>query len=739
MLIGQMISIFVVFAGLTATYFPLRKKINVEKYLKIISLVLAGVFFFRYMLGDDLIRETQQLQSTIIPSGAITFFSLVCVWSLYSLIFLVVLFPFFKDSKFVTIIKFYGFFVTILNVGFLFYTTKAICGSGVYQHFSIRALLMGFELAILLHYCLVVFMENGKFKVSKDDWWCILYVVGMLLATMPSYMLKGLFGDLNYGIKVKGFEFPHRIVIYFSIIIPCVLYLLLRKKDKHIIRGILLYISLGTLMSFSLNFKFEDFLDVTHWPFHLCNTAMYLIPLCLIFKWKKLFYFTFFVNVIGAFIAMVLPSYSPDLNMFSERVVSFYINHYIAFFMPVLMVALRVFERPKLKEFQYSMVGFVIYFALVLVLNAWFTNYGEVDYFYINTDFIAKKLGKWSEDQRDIVWSFNIGKLTFTFYPLYQFCFFLIYVVLAGGMWFLYEGGFSLADLVYDILGRKKKIKLDRLALESNLKGEVMKPLHEENKNKIVLTNFSKRYGNSKNFAVKDASLEIKSGEIFGFLGHNGAGKSTIIKSIVGIQPITSGTIEVCGYDVDKQAVMAKKQIGFVPDNYALYEKLSGREYINYIADLYDVSLEDRNLAIEKYVNLFELKDAFDHQIKTYSHGMKQKIAIISALVHNPKVWILDEPLTGLDPNSIFQVKECMKQHAKAGNIVFFSSHLIDIIEHICDKIAIIKNGEIIACESVKKIEKKCSLEEYYMKMTGFEKTEEIPSKKRKKVVGGGL
>ena len=197
-------------------------------------------------------------------------------------------------------------------------------------------------------------------------------------------------------------------------------------------------------------------------------------------------------------------------------------------------------------------------------------------------------------------------------------------------------------------------------------------------------------------YAVKNANLEVNGGEIFGFLGPNGAGKSTIIKSIVGIQPITSGQIEVCGYDVDKQSVEAKRQIGFVPDHYALYEKLTGREYINYIADLYEVPIDIRKKRIDSFVKRFELENAFDNQMKTYSHGMKQKIAIMAALVHNPKIWILDEPLTGLDPNSIFQVKECMKEHARAGNIVFFSSHIIDVVERICDKIAIIKKGNII-------------------------------------------
>jgi ABC-2 type transport system ATP-binding protein len=263
-------------------------------------------------------------------------------------------------------------------------------------------------------------------------------------------------------------------------------------------------------------------------------------------------------------------------------------------------------------------------------------------------------------------------------------------------MWFLYEWMYLTVDSLYDIAEKRKKIKLDMLALQVALNGRsIEEPLEMDNTNKLILKNFSKKYKNKDHYAVKNANLEINGGEIFGFLGPNGAGKSTIIKSIVGIQPITDGSINVCGYDVDKQSVQAKKLIGFVPDHYALYEKLTGREYINYIADLYGVSKEDRDNRIKKYVKLFELEIAFDNQMRTYSHGMKQKIAIMSALVHNPKVWILDEPLTGLDPNSIYQVKECMKEHAKMGNIVFFSSHIIDVVERICDRIAIIKKGEI--------------------------------------------
>ena len=223
---------------------------------------------------------------------------------------------------------------------------------------------------------------------------------------------------------------------------------------------------------------------------------------------------------------------------------------------------------------------------------------------------------------------------------------------------------------------------------------------------KLVFDNFTKRYGNSAVLSANHVSLEVKGGQIFGFLGPNGAGKSTCIKSAIGIQPVTDGNIYVCGYDVATQPVQTKRLIGYVPDHYALYEKLTGREYVNYIADLYGVSKEDRDERIARYVDLFELNQAFDNRMQTYSHGMKQKVTIMAALVHNPKIWILDEPLTGLDPQSIFQVKQCMIRHAQEGNIVFFSSHIIDVVEKLCTEIAIIKKGKIVYQADMKTVER---------------------------------
>lgn len=720
------ISLAVVIAfGLGYIFWGRKKEKNQQLYFKILSSVLAIIFVLRYMSGDDMIEQATRLEFAELGSPALTFISLIVNWFMIGIELLLILFPFFDKNYTKNIIKFFALPVCVISMFFMTFAIKGIVGVGGYEAFNFRAILMAVEFAIALGYSSAVFWDFGKFNVSRKEALKLLYIVPlMLLAVMPCYMIKGLFGYSNVSVEIKELNIYHRMIIYLGFIIPVILYFLLRKKEVEYKRLCLLYIAIGTLISFSLYHKFATFLDITAWPFHLCNTAMYIMVLCLVFKWNGLFYFSLFINVLGAFFAMVMPNYSSSLNLFSPRIVEFYINHYIAFFMPVLIVALRVYKRPKLKQFLQSIAGFAGYFVAVLFINSWFTGIieaglmtGEVDYFFINSNFIADKLGTWAERLRDVIVTFNVGGINFTLYPVYQVLYFLVYIALGAGMWFLYEWAYQSADLLYEIADRKRKMKMDEQLLRLALNGRgVDEPMKEENKNKLVIENFTKRYGASRVYAVKDANLVINGGEIFGFLGPNGAGKSTIIKSIVGIQPITDGAISVCGYDVDKQSVMAKKQIGFVPDHYALYEKLTGREYINYVADLYGVSKEDRDKAIAKYVDLLQMTEAFDNQMQTYSHGMKQKISIISALVHNPKVWILDEPLIGLDPTSIYQVKECMKQHAKQGNIVFFSSHIIDVVERVCNKVAIIKKGHILDCQSVEDIEKNMSLEEYYLK-----------------------
>ena len=211
----------------------------------------------------------------------------------------------------------------------------------------------------------------------------------------------------------------------------------------------------------------------------------------------------------------------------------------------------------------------------------------------------------------------------------------------------------------------------------------------------IKIQNVSKSYKKG-NKVIENLNLEIKDGEIFGFIGQNGAGKTTTIKMITGILEIDEGDIFIDGKSITKEPVEAKKQFGLVPDSPDMFLKFSGIEYLNFIADCFNVNQEDRKKRIEKLSKEFGIYDELENKIESYSHGMRQKIVIIGVLLHNPKNWILDEPITGLDPKSSFDLKALMKEHARKGNTVFFSTHILEIAEKLCDRIAIINKGKII-------------------------------------------
>lgn len=211
----------------------------------------------------------------------------------------------------------------------------------------------------------------------------------------------------------------------------------------------------------------------------------------------------------------------------------------------------------------------------------------------------------------------------------------------------------------------------------------------------IEITNISKTFG-GKNKAVDNISLMVPKGEIVGFLGPNGAGKTTTLKMITGILKPDGGSIAINGIDIEKEPIEAKKQFGFVPDNPDMFLRLKGIEYLNFMADIYEVDSSKRKLRIDAMAERFDMTKALFDQIQSYSHGMRQKIVIMGALIHEPDVWILDEPMTGLDPKSSFMLKEMMKEHVEKGKTVFFSTHVLDVAEKICSKVAIINKGKIL-------------------------------------------
>lgn len=240
----------------------------------------------------------------------------------------------------------------------------------------------------------------------------------------------------------------------------------------------------------------------------------------------------------------------------------------------------------------------------------------------------------------------------------------------------------------------------------------------------IEINNISKEYKKNKK-VINNLSMKINNGEIFGFLGPNGAGKTTTIKMITGILEVDEGDILIDNYSIKSRPVEAKKNIGLVLDNPDVFLKLKGIEYLNFVADVYDVSEKQRISVIKNLSEIFELKDVLNNKIQSYSHGMKQKLAIISSLLNNPKNWILDEPMTGLDPKSFFELKNLMREHAQNGNAVFFSTHILDVAEKLCDRVAIINEGKLLFIgtyqEMKDELEENKSLEELFMEITNNE------------------
>ena len=241
----------------------------------------------------------------------------------------------------------------------------------------------------------------------------------------------------------------------------------------------------------------------------------------------------------------------------------------------------------------------------------------------------------------------------------------------------------------------------------------------------IEIIEVSKSYNRGSVKAVDNINLTINNGEIFGFLGPNGAGKTTLIKMITGILNADSGTIKINGKDISQEPIDAKMQFGFVPDDPNIFARLTGLEYLTFMADMYMVPTENRLGLTQKLLERFEMGTTAGDTIQSYSHGMKQKIVVIGALLHNPPVWILDEPMTGLDPRSSFDLKEMMREHADSGKTVFFSTHVLDVAEKVCDRLAIINKGRLILSGSMQEIrehlQENQSLENLFLELTEHE------------------
>ena len=232
----------------------------------------------------------------------------------------------------------------------------------------------------------------------------------------------------------------------------------------------------------------------------------------------------------------------------------------------------------------------------------------------------------------------------------------------------------------------------------------------------LEIKNYSKSYSQGKK-AADNISLTVESGDIYGFIGHNGAGKSTTIRGVVGVLEFEEGEIYIDGHSVKTEPLECKQLTAYIPDNPDLYENLTGIQYLNFVADVFGISANQREERIKKYADKLEITGALADQISSYSHGMKQKVAIVSALIHEPKLLVLDEPFVGLDPKASFVLKEIMKEMCQEGSAIFFSTHVLEVAEKLCNKVAIIKGGKIIASGTMEELTKGQSLEEVFLEV----------------------
>lgn len=695
---------------------PLNRFKNIKIFSVYLFLAYCATLFYNFAIDDHIIGKSSLF------NPAMTVFMVILRTLTTVVVVSAVISPFYSNKYFKKICQYVLPIITVLNVIFLDSNLVAMFGRGADYFANHRAYGYIFTVAgmvVASGYHVFTYVKNKEYKLDfKKNGFSFLKMFGILLFLCVILMQQGALQTLFGPHKDKTTDFTgiHRIYMYITVVAMFLPYILLRGKsleDRKLFFGV-------TAMAAFLQYFYLLRSGLNGLPLHLCNTAVVMMFIAYLFNLKGVFYFSYFVNVLGAIFAIIMPN--TELNANHIRTVHFWYNHINAVILPVLGVALRVYERPNLKMMLRAIGFFSIYFFTVITLNAWFNNLPNghgVDYFFTYSDFFIDKLGSGVRPLKyNFIWEIPVKDMIWKFFPLYQGAIYVVFIALMFVIWIIYDYLYQISDRHYALLQVKKMRRQDMLSIKSLQMGdELAEPINKEAIGMIKIEHFTKQYAGSKKKSVDDFSLEIHDGEVFGFLGHNGAGKSTTIKSMVGIQSITSGSIIIDGYDISKQPLEAKLRIGYVSDNHAVYEKLTGREYINYVADLYLVSQEDRDIRIEKYVKMFNLTDAIDREIKGYSHGMKQKLVVIASLIHNPKVWILDEPLTGLDPTSAFQIKECMREHANNGNIVFFSSHVIEVVEKICDKICIISRGKLVGVYNLKELASQgITLEQLYMK-----------------------
>ncbi len=712
-------------AGLSVSlYFLMKNKQQKSKDLvfKILGWVFFAVFVFRFFSHDSF-SDLVQFNMPQYGSKFLVVLTSLLRWSCNIYVLLLSTIPCVKSKNLRNLVVLVALPFVALN--FIFFARNVHCFIGFGKSLlNYRVFQYALELIVaftMCFYLIFVLKHKIEYKSNKKEFWL------NILKTLPLIMLMAFqleipqqwFGTTE--VVLDFMTFAQHVWIFLLLVMLVGIHYGLKDKSEDVKYASMLLLSVSMFyqyfgkMTYISTLFAGQAISLTSLPFHICNLATALIPLALVTKNMFLFSFTYYVNVFGALIAIIIPNV--DSGVISYAFLVFAYEHSFAFLCPILFVSLGLMPRTKKSNLKFAIASFTCYFVMAVILNVWFFNYDSgVNYFFLGNDFLPNKIALLKTVKELLVVRFKLGSLNFALYPLFYLVVYLGFLLVMFIAYFIYKILYRYFDESRAVADAVKKEEKDYLEFIKQLNGKsIDSPVKKEEGIMIKFEHVSKKYKSNDFYSVKDFNLEVKDGEVFGFLGSNGAGKSTTIKALVGILPLTEGHIYVDGFDVEKQPLQTKKLIGYVPDNHAVYERLSGRMYVNYIADLFGVPKENRGI-IDELAKKFNLLEALDKPIKTYSHGMKQKITIISALVHDPKVWVLDEPLTGLDPQSCYEVKQIMREHANKGNTVFFSSHIIEVVEKVCDRVAIIYKGQLKGVYDMKELEEKNqSLVEIFM------------------------
>ena len=701
-------------SNLKTTFFNIFKKSNIYKIISFFFSILFVVYLLREKnYNYQNLHLANNYYDNYITNVGIAYLKTLVIAS----IIILLIRPYFKDNRLDIISWIYPFLISIIAAIFYKDIARTYLYNGADKYFfnPLGVVILLGMLSFSIYNFHLYLKEIKKYKL-KDYLNAVFFYTLLFIFSLPLYIIKYYLFSLSdskniiLGLKLSIlFYTAILVVLYFSIL------------DKNIRKIILLSIILISFINYLTSTSFKNIISYKNAPILISSLSAILYLYLFIKKRVRLFNFLYFSSF-TLFAILIFPTISGD-NL--NTVIS---NSYKAFFIlsiTFLFVFYDIYKIPKGKAVFRAFIAFSIYYLIIVLINSVFLNFdSSVDYLFLNGYILENKLFFLKNTKRfyhDFVYyfinyqSFDYTKFILKFNHLFLILVYISIIFLNLLSHLIVSFLNKIVLNYYFIKDKIKTLKKDKVILYENISDKIREDIKMATPS-IEIKNFSKKYIKNDFYSVKNLNYTATSGKVIGIVGHNGAGKSTLIKSLVGIQNVSAGTIKVCGFNIYKNPTEAKYVLGYVSDNHALYEELTGREYITFVAKLYNVNKEVLDERMKDLTEFFNIASHIDREIRTYSHGMKQKISIISSLIHNPKVWVLDEPLTGLDPTSSYQLKQKIKEHAKNGNIVIFSSHIIEVVENLCDEIVIIKKGEMVLNSTMKDLKaKNINLEKMYI------------------------